>query len=51
LIECLPSLMHNPNDPEDVLKVDTDENGNGGDDWYDAARYAVMVTNSLGVTI
>lgn len=49
LIECLPSLMHNPNDPEDVLKVDTDDQGRGGDDWYDGFRYGVMVTNSTGV--
>jgi len=42
LIECLPSLEHDPHRPEDVLKVDTDENGNGGDDCYDAARYGVM---------
>lgn len=51
LIECLPSLMHNPKDPEDVLKVDTDDQGRGGDDWYDAFRYGVMVNNSLGITI
>lgn len=51
LIECLPSMMHNPNDPEDVLKVDTDDQGRGGDDYYDAARYGVMVNNSLGITI
>jgi phage terminase large subunit len=47
----LPSMMHNPNDPEDVLKVDTDDQGRGGDDYYDAARYGVMVNNSLGITI
>lgn len=51
LIERLPALMHNPNDPEDVLKVDTDEQGNGGDDHPDAFRYGVMVNNSLGVYI
>lgn len=51
LIECLPALMHNPNDPEDVLKVDCDEQGRGGDDEYDAARYGVMVNQSLGVVI
>jgi len=51
LIECLPAMMHNPNDPEDVLKVDTDDLGRGGDDWYDAFRYGVMVNNSLGITI
>jgi phage terminase large subunit len=43
LIECLPSLEHDPHRPEDVLKVDTDENGLGGDDPYDAFRYAMMV--------
>jgi phage terminase large subunit len=42
LIDCMPSLQHDPNRPEDVLKVDTDENGLGGDDPYDAARYGVM---------
>jgi len=51
LIECLPSMMHNPNDPEDVLKVDTDDQGRGGDDPYDGFRYGVMVNNSLGITI
>jgi phage terminase large subunit len=51
LIECLPSMMHDPNDPEDVLKVDTDEQGRGGDDPYDSARYGVMVNQSLGVLI
>lgn len=42
LIECLPSLEHDPHRPEDVLKVDVDEDGNGGDDPYDALRYGVM---------
>jgi len=42
LIECLPSLEHDPHRPEDVLKVDCDDDGNGGDDAYDAARYGVM---------
>jgi phage terminase large subunit len=41
LIECLPSLQHDPNRPEDVLKVDPDENGIGGDDPADALRYLV----------
>jgi phage terminase large subunit len=39
LIETLPSLQHDPNRPEDVLKVDADEDGNGGDDAADALRY------------
>jgi hypothetical protein len=32
LIECLPLLQHDPNRPEDVLKMDCDEDGLGGDD-------------------
>lgn len=42
LIETIPMLLSNPRDPEDVLKVDCDEDGDGGDDPYDAARYALM---------
>lgn len=42
LIECLPALEHDPHRPEDVLKVDCDEDGIGGDDPYDALRYGVM---------
>lgn len=41
LIECLPALQHDPNSPEDVLKVDVDEDGNGGDDPADALRYMI----------
>ena len=41
LVECLPSLQHDPNRPEDVLKVDVDEDGVGGDDAADALRYLV----------
>ena len=41
LIETLPALQHDPNRPEDVLKVDADEDGNGGDDAADALRYMV----------
>jgi hypothetical protein len=41
LVECLPSLQHDPNRPEDVLKVDADEEGIGGDDAADALRYLV----------
>ena len=42
LIECIPMLEHDPNRPEDVLKVDVDEDGNGGDDEYDCARYLLQ---------
>ena len=41
LLETLPALQHDPNRPEDVLKVDADEDGNGGDDCADCLRYAV----------
>lgn len=41
LLECLPSLQHDPNRSEDVLKVDADEEGIGGDDAADACRYLV----------
>lgn len=48
LIEAMPAMEHDPNRPEDVLKVDVDEDGNGGDDAYDAARYLVMAAPSGG---
>jgi hypothetical protein len=41
LAETLPTLQHDPNRPEDVLKTDADEEGNGGDDAADALRYLV----------
>jgi phage terminase large subunit len=41
LIETLPMLQHDPNRPEDVLKVDADEQGVGGDDAADTLRYLV----------
>ncbi len=40
LIEQIPGMIHNPNRPEDVLKVDVDDDGHGGDDAYDAASWA-----------
>jgi hypothetical protein len=39
LLDTLPSLQHDPNRPEDVLKIDADEDGQGGDDAADALRY------------
>ena len=41
IVETLPTLQHDPNRPEDVLKVDADEDGIGGDDAADALRYLV----------
>ena len=48
LIEQLPNMQHDPNRPDDVLKVDIDEDGNGGDDSYDTTRYGVMAKFSKG---
>jgi phage terminase large subunit len=43
LIETIPSMQADPDrGGEDVLKVDIDQDGNGGDDLYDAARYALQ---------
>lgn len=39
VIETLPLLQHDPNKPEDVLKVDVDADGVGGDDAADSLRY------------
>jgi len=49
LLECLPSLQHDPNRPEDVLKIDADEDDIGGDDAADALRYLVA-TRARAVT-
>jgi hypothetical protein len=48
LIECIPQMQHDPHRPEDVLKVDIDEDGVGGDDPYDSCRYGVMVRSKIG---
>jgi phage terminase large subunit len=48
LIECLPAMEHDPNRPEDVLKVDVDEDGNGGDDPYDSFGMGVLATPGIG---
>lgn len=41
LLETLPALQHDPGRPEDVLKVEADEDGIGGDDAADCLRYLV----------
>lgn len=41
LFTQLDSLVTDPDDPEDVLKVDADSDGQGGDDGYDCIRYGV----------
>jgi len=49
MAETLPMLQHDPNRPEDVLKVDADEDGVGGDDTADCLRY-LAATKSRTVT-
>ena len=41
LVETVPAMQHDPHRPEDVLKVDCDEEGAGGDDAADCLRYLV----------
>lgn len=41
LIDCIPYLERDPSNSEDVLKVDCDNNGDGGDDPYDALCYGL----------
>jgi len=43
----LGSLQHDPNRPKDVLKVDADEDGVGGDDTADASRYLVATKSRV----
>lgn len=41
LIDQFPVMQHDPNKPEDVMKLDADEEGRGGDDDMDALRFLV----------
>ncbi len=50
LLQCLPILQHDPHRPEDVLKVDADEEGIGGDDAADCCRYLVA-TKGRGLAL
>jgi hypothetical protein len=45
-----PALQYGPNRPEDVVKVDADEDGVGGDDPADALRYLVATKTRSVVT-
>lgn len=47
LLETLPALQHDPHRPEDVLKVDADEDGVGGDDAADALRYLLATKSRI----
>jgi len=46
LLDCIPAMQHDPNRPEDVLKVDADEEGVGGDDAADALRYLIATKSN-----
>jgi len=48
LLDCLPALQHDPHRPEDVRKWDTDDDGLGGDDPYDALRYGLLAAPTVG---
>lgn len=50
-IDTFPYLEHDPHNPEDVLKVSPDEDGMGGDDAYDAARYGLYVPHASSGTV
>lgn len=42
-IDCIPAMIHDPNNPNDVKKVDaTEADPWAGDDSYDMLRYGVM---------
>lgn len=47
LINCIPNLQHNPNRPEDVLKLNANDEGEGGDDEGDTLRYGVMAYDQI----
>lgn len=48
LIDTLPVLEHDDHDNLKVKKWDTDDKGNGGDDWYDSARKGVLARTAPG---
>lgn len=41
VFECIETRVADPDHPEDVLKLDADDAGQGGDDHYDQWRYAL----------
>lgn len=51
LIDNIPALQHDPHRPEDVLKVNIDDEGEGGDDPYDALRYGLMVRKKRRISM
>lgn len=49
LIAQIPLAQHHETRPEDVEKFDADENGDGGDDSLDCARFVVATNPATGV--
>ena len=48
LIDTIPMMERNPNNPEDVRKVDAASDGEGGDDAYDGCRYGLYTEKPKG---
>lgn len=48
-LENLKSAVSDPDDPEDVLKEDANEMGEGGDDPRDMVRYGLSIRAAKGV--
>lgn len=42
VFDAVAQMQINPKDPEDVVKVDADDEGYGGDDAYDSFGYGLM---------
>lgn len=45
VFDNIAGMQFDMKEPEDVLKIDADEDGQGGDDLYDSARYGLMSRN------
>lgn len=45
-LPALARMVHDPRNPEDVLKINADASGRGGDDVYDETRYGIMAASS-----
>lgn len=41
VFDQLSAMLYDPKKPEDVVKMDADSEGHGGDDLYDALRYGL----------
>jgi phage terminase large subunit len=42
VFNSIAEMQFDDTKPEDVMKIDADENGEGGDDLYDGFRYGIM---------